>query len=296
MDFFRLGLFLLMMKGVAAQVQLEPQNAAVLRGSQARFNCSTSLPPSVMTWMVNGRLVLTIMGTGVLNSMERFSARNLTTPGNFKWEFIISTVQRDDAGEVTCQVLGGDPRMAKLSVQERGSVEIIGGNRTEVQGVQMEFQCQAVGWFPEPNMSWSINGLSVGNCNSSSIAQGNLFNSNCSLKHTAVINSSIQCFATVPALSTPESSTVFLTVGSIVKATVRDQTILIAVTVAISAAALLYLLIIGIILCRKKSKRKKSNYQEEVRRTQSQNRMPENMRGRDNRGYITDGRGGETPV
>ncbi|XP_051973657.1 immunoglobulin superfamily member 5 [Xyrauchen texanus] len=296
MDFFRLGLFLLMMRGVAAQVQLEPKNATVLSGSQARFNCSTTLLPSIMTWMVNGRLVLAIQGTGVTNSLERFSARNFTTPGNFKWEFIISTVQRDDAGEVTCQIFGGDPQMAKLSVQERGSVGIIGGNRTEVQGVQMEFQCQAVGWFPAPTMSWSINGLSMGNCNSSSIAQGNLFNSNCSLTYTAVINSSIQCFATVPALSTPESSTVFLTVGPIMKATVREQTILIAVTVAVSAAALLYLLIIGIILCCKKSKSKKSNYQEEVRRAQSQNRMRENARGRVNRGYITDGRGGENQV
>ncbi|XP_051540336.1 immunoglobulin superfamily member 5 isoform X2 [Myxocyprinus asiaticus] len=292
MDVFRVGLFLLIIGGVSAQVQLEPQNAAVLRGSKAHFNCSTTQSLSVMTWIVNGRLVLTILEMGVLNSTERFSARNLTTPGNYKWEFTISTVQRDDAGEVTCQVLGGDPRIATLSVQERGNVEIIGGNRTEIEGVQMELECQAIGWFPKPNVSWSINGLSMGNCNSSSIAQGNLFNSNCSLKLTAVKNSSVQCFVSVPALSTPESSTVFLTVESTKKATIRDQTVLISVTVAFSAAALLFLLIFGIIFCCKRRKRKKSTYHDEVRRaqSQSQNRMPANVRGRDNRGYITDGR------
>ncbi|XP_051971944.1 immunoglobulin superfamily member 5-like [Xyrauchen texanus] len=367
------------------EVQLEPLSAAVLRGSKASFNCSTTLPPVVMTWRVNGRLELIIQETGVLNNTERFSARNLTTPGNYKWEFTISPVQRDDAGEVSCQVFGGTTNIATLSVQERGSVEIIGGNHTEKAGVQIEFECRAIGWFPKPNMSWSINGLSMGNCNSSSIAQGNLFNSNCSLKLTVVKNSSVQCFVSVPALNSMESSTIFLTVerGSVeiiggnrtetkgvqiefecraigwfpkpnmswsinglsmgncnssfiaqgnlfnsncslkltvvknssvqcfvsvpalnsmesstvfltvVQESIRDQTILIAVTVSFSAAALLFLLIFGICFCCKRRKRKnKSTYKEEVRRAQleSHNRMPANVRGRDNHGHITDER------
>lgn len=103
---------------MSAQVQLQPLNAAVLRGSKARFNCSTTQPPSVMIWTVNGRLVITILeASGVLNSTDRFSATNFTTPGDYRWEFVISNVQRDDAGEVTCQVLGGEPRMATLFVQ-----------------------------------------------------------------------------------------------------------------------------------------------------------------------------------
>lgn len=103
---------------VSAQVQLQPLNAAVLRGSKARFNCSTTQPPSVMNWMVNGRLVITILqASEVWNSTDRFSATNFTTPGDYRWEFVISNVQRDDAGEVTCQVLGGAPRMATMSVQ-----------------------------------------------------------------------------------------------------------------------------------------------------------------------------------
>uniref|UniRef100_A0A8C2EKB9 Immunoglobulin superfamily, member 5a n=1 Tax=Cyprinus carpio TaxID=7962 RepID=A0A8C2EKB9_CYPCA len=291
---FRLCIFLLITTVASAQVQLQPLNAAVLRGSKARFNCSTTQPPSVMNWMVNGRLVIAILeASGVWNSTDRFSAKNFTTPGDYKWEFIMSNVQRDDAGEVTCQVLGGAPQLATLSIQERGSVEIVGGNRTKTEGAQTEFQCRAVGWFPEPSMSWSVNGV-ANSCNRSSVTQGNLFNSNCTLTVTAVKNSSVQCLVSVPALSTPDSSTVFLTVEKLAK---RDQTVLIAVTVAFSAAALLFLIIYGIIFfCMRR--KKKSGYQEEIRRAriESQNRTPatENLQGQDNRGYIRDGHDGHT--
>lgn len=98
------------------------------------------------------------------------------------------------------------------SSPERGSVEIVGGNQTKTEGAQTEFRCRAVGWFPEPNMSWSVNGVE-NPCNISSETQGSLFNSNCTLTVTAVKNSSVQCLVKVPALSTAESNTVFLTVG-----------------------------------------------------------------------------------
>ncbi|XP_051766280.1 immunoglobulin superfamily member 5 [Ctenopharyngodon idella] len=294
MDVFTLGLFFLITKGVSAEVQLQPLNAAVLSGSKARFNCSSTQPTSVMTWTVNGLLVLTIIETsGVLNSTDRFYATNFTTPGNYKWEFIISNVQIGDAGEVTCQVLGGELQMSTLSVQERGSVEIVGGNQTKTEGAQTEFRCRAVGWFPEPNMSWSVNGVE-NSCNRSSETQGSLFNSSCTLTVSAVKNSSVQCLVMVPALSTPESNTVFLTVEKSAK---RDQTVLIAVTVAFSAAALLFLIIYGIFFFCKRRK-KKSSYQEEVRRAQvqSQNRTPgtQDVGVRDNQGYITDGHDGHT--
>lgn len=286
MDVFTLGLFLLIIvNGVSTELQ--PQYAAVLQGSSAQFYCSSTQPPQIMTFTLNGRLVVTITQTsGVLNSTDRFSATNFTTPGNYKWQFTISNVQRSDAGVVACQVLGGDAVTATLSVQERGTVKIAGGNQSKTIGVQAQFSCLAVGWYPEPNMSWSVNGETQF-CNKSSISQGGLYNSSCTLTLTASKNSTVQCLAAIPALNTPDSNTVFLTVVKI------DQTVLIAITVAFSAAALLFLIIYGIVFfCRRK--KKKSSYQEEVRRArvQSQNRIPaiEEVRGRDNRGYITDGR------
>ncbi|KAG1970195.1 immunoglobulin superfamily member 5 isoform X2 [Pimephales promelas] len=291
MDVFRLGLFLLITVGVSAELQ--PLNAAVLRGSEARFNCSRTLTSSVMTWTVNGVLVVTITeASGVLNPTERFSVTNFTTPGNYKWEFTIRNVQRNDT-EVGCQLTNEGIQRATLSVQERGSVEIVGGNQTKAEGAQADFQCRAVGWFPEPSMSWSVNGAEQ-SCNRSSVTEGSVFNSSCTLTVTAIRNSSVQCLVTIPALLTPESNTAFLTVNKITK---RDQTVLIAITVAFSAAALLFLIIYGIVFfCLRR--KKKSGYQEEIKRAQvqAQNRTPasQNVRGRDNRGYITDGHDGHT--
>ncbi|XP_056100548.1 immunoglobulin superfamily member 5 [Rhinichthys klamathensis goyatoka] len=277
--------------GVSAEMQLQPLSAVALRGSKARFNCSTTLTPSAMTWTFNRFLVVTIIeASGVLITADRFSVTNFTTPGNYKWEFIISNVQRSDT-EVGCQGMGGERQLATLSVQERGSVEIVGGNQTKTEGAQTEFQCQAVGWFPEPSMSWSVNGVEK-SCNRSSVPQGSLFNSSCTLTVTAIKNSTVQCLVTVPALNTPESNTVFLAVN---KNTKRDQTVLIAITVAFSAAALLFLIIYGIVFF---CLRKKSGYQEAAMRAQvqSQNRAPatQNVRGRGNQGYITDGHDGHT--
>lgn len=90
---------------------------------------------------------------------------------------------------------------------------IIGGNQTATEGVQTTFQCQAVGWYPEPTLSWSVNGVVVNNCNSTSVLQDNVFNTNCTLTVTAAQNSSVQCLAKVSAMGTPDSSTVRLTVG-----------------------------------------------------------------------------------
>lgn len=293
MDVFILSLFLLTIRGASAQV-IEPQSAVVLKGSQARFNCSTTQAQPVMTWLVNGFLVVNIQPTAVYISDPRFALTNYSTPGSFKWEFMITNVLRGDNGQVTCQIFNVAPQTSTLSVQERGNVAIIGGNQKVTEGVQTTFQCQAVGWYPEPTVSWSVNGVGVNTCNTTSVSQGNVFNTNCTLSVTAAKNSSVQCLAKVSAMSTPDSDTVILTV--VPKASTRDQTILIAVTVAFSAAALLFLLIVLIIICCRR-KREKSSYEEEVRRAQLQAQHRSRARGdghgRDNRGYARDGHYGD---
>ncbi|XP_065117132.1 immunoglobulin superfamily member 5 isoform X1 [Paramisgurnus dabryanus] len=309
MDVFILSLFLLTIRGVSAQTVIEPQNTVVLKGSQARFNCSINQAQTGMIWLLNGRLVVTIQQTEVKISNSRFAVTNLTSPGSYKWEFIINNVVRGDTGQVTCQILDEVAQISTLSVQERGSVVIIDGNQTATEGVQKTFQCQAVGWYPEPTVSWSVNGVGVNTCNNNSVAQGNVFNTNCTLTVTAAKSSSVQCLAKVPAMSTPDSNTVFLTVETypystaaykrtteVPKASTRDQTILIAVTVAFSAAALLFLLIVLIIICCRR-KREKSSYEEEVRRAQLQAQHRSRARGdghgHDNRGYARDGHYGD---
>ncbi|XP_056591992.1 immunoglobulin superfamily member 5 isoform X1 [Triplophysa dalaica] len=389
MAVFRLVLIPLIIGGAAAQVELKPQNLAVLLGSQALFNCSTTSAQPAMIWSLNGIFAVSIQMGNVVPLDPRFSAKTYNISGIFNTELNISEVKRSDTGEVSCQFLGGPFGVSRLSVQERGSVAITGGNRTVIQGSQTEFQCQALGWSPEPNMSWTVNGVVVKNCTNSSVAQGNVFNTICTLPVTAAINSSVQCLVKVSSMSSPEISTVFLSVvylrgsvaiiggnrtviqgvqtefqcqafawspepnvswsvnGVVVKnctnssvaqgnvfntictlpvtATInssvqclvkvssmsspdistifltvgpkpRDYTILIAVTVAFSAAALLFLLIFGIFFFCRRRKKEKSGYEEEVRRAQLQSQhmatITSDARGRDNRGYVTDGRYG----
>ncbi|KAA0704198.1 Calmodulin regulator protein PCP4 [Triplophysa tibetana] len=330
MAVFRLALILLVIGGAAAQVQLEPQNVAVLLGSQALFNCSRTPAVSSITWMLNKVFVVSIQAGSISVSGPRFSVKNYSASEILKTELTISNVQRSDAGEVTCLFLGNEAVVSRLSVQERGSVAITGGNRTVIQGAQTEFQCQAFGWSPEPNVSWSVNGVVVKICTNSSVSQGNVFNTSCTLTVTAAINSSVQCLVKVSTMSSPEISTVFLSVvylrGSVAikggNRTViqgaqtefqcqafgwspepnvswsvngpkpRDYTILIAVTVAFSAAALLFLLIFGIIFFCRRRKKEKSGYEEEVRRArlQSQPMATITSDARNNGGYVTDGR------
>ncbi|XP_056591993.1 immunoglobulin superfamily member 5 isoform X2 [Triplophysa dalaica] len=292
MAVFRLVLIPLIIGGAAAQVELKPQNLAVLLGSQALFNCSTTSAQPAMIWSLNGIFAVSIQMGNVVPLDPRFSAKTYNISGIFNTELNISEVKRSDTGEVSCQFLGGPFGVSRLSVQERGSVAITGGNRTVIQGSQTEFQCQALGWSPEPNMSWTVNGVVVKNCTNSSVAQGNVFNTICTLPVTAAINSSVQCLVKVSSMSSPEISTVFLSVGP----KPRDYTILIAVTVAFSAAALLFLLIFGIFFFCRRRKKEKSGYEEEVRRAQLQSQhmatITSDARGRDNRGYVTDGRYG----
>ncbi|XP_066507909.1 immunoglobulin superfamily member 5 [Hoplias malabaricus] len=288
------ALLLFFTGGVTAQVQLEPQTALVLRGSDAKFNCSTRQPGwTVMNWSLNSRLVVTIVETtGVLNSSERFSVVDYSTAAEAKWEFIIRNVSRNDSGQVSCQILNGDQVTARLSVQESGSVEIVGTNRTAKEGDQVNFQCVARGWFPTPQISWTSDGTLVDQelFNTSSVEVGTLFNSNSTLTFTALRNTSVECLASIPALTSPQRSAVFLTVEK--KPVSQDRTVLIAVTVSISAVALLILIIIAIVLCCKRRKKAKSNYQEQAR-AHSRSQIEEaphagEGQGQDNLGYATE--------
>ncbi|KAB5543265.1 hypothetical protein PHYPO_G00077110 [Pangasianodon hypophthalmus] len=269
MDTFTLAAVLLFITGgVSAQV-LQPINETVLQNSEARFNCSINTAGwTVMTWTVNERLALSISeSSGPIGSHIRYFATNYSTAGQYKWEFLIKGVTTADAGRVGCQVQGSLPVSATLTVQQNGTVAIMGSNRTATEGDQVTFQCLAVGWLPAAQLSWAVNGIPVdkGVNNTSPVADGILMNSNSTLKITATSNASVDCLASISSLPSPEISTVFLTVQKAVPPPRRDQTVLIAITVAFSLAALLVLLIIGIIFCCKRQRRKRSSYQDQMR-------------------------------
>ncbi|XP_046717991.1 immunoglobulin superfamily member 5 isoform X1 [Silurus meridionalis] len=279
-------------EGVRAQV-LTPTNETVLQNFYATFNCSISPGWNFMTWTVNGRLVLNILElSGPVPGSSRYSATNYSTAGQGIWGITIKGVTVDDAGQVGCQVLNNLPVLATLTVQQNGTVAITGSNRTATEGDQVTFQCLAANWLPAPQISWALNGITVDKTlyNTSSVSSGTFMNSNSTLTITAKSNASVACLASVSTLPSPEISTIFLTVQKAVLLASRDQTVLIAITVAFSLAALLFLLIYGIIFFCKRRRKKRSSYQNELRaRSQRQHAGYPGRGGvRENFGYVED--------
>lgn len=105
--------------------------------------------------------------------------------------------------------------LLSLYFAESGTVNILGGNQQVVQDQQVEFQCVTTAWFPVAEVSWTRNGQAVNMSlyNTSSVAHGNWFNSTSVLKFQAVSNTTVECLATIPALTHPKSSSVYLVVG-----------------------------------------------------------------------------------
>lgn len=274
-----------------AQFELQPANVTALKGSDAQFNATVQGAWTFMTWTVGGLLVLTQAAAGNdTSSSPRFSAQ-LCGSGSSCVEFTIHNVTRQDSGSIICTVQGPyGSKTSQLYVQESGSVSIPGGGgRTVQEGDQVEFQCDAMGWFPAATVSWTVNGDIVNSSlvNTTDTTDGDKYNTISVYSFTAVRNTTVTCLASVPTLQNPVSSSVQLVV--VPKPT--DWTVLIAVVLSFSLFALVILLIIGIIFCYKRRKEKQPNYQAEMmrQRTQSQVSNRPNTPGQVNPVFTIDG-------
>ncbi|XP_074466443.1 immunoglobulin superfamily member 5 isoform X1 [Sebastes fasciatus] len=303
-NLFHICLLLCATGAVSGQFQLEPRNLTVLQGSDAQFNATVMGHWKVMTWTVGKKLVLSIPATGnATSSSEQYSARFCSSGDTSCVELTIHNVNRSgtESWPVICSVLGPyGSKTSQLYVQESGTVSIMGGNVTVVQDQQVEFQCVTSAWFPTPAVEWIRNGQAVNSSlyNTTSIADGDAFNSTSILKFQAVRNTTVECRATVLTLTSPQSSSVFM----VVVPKPPDWTVLIAVVVSIGGFALLVLLIIGIIFCCKRRKEKQPNYQDEMSkrvRTQSQISAGVNTagqrQGQVNAGYLPEGQTSVAP-
>ncbi|XP_047186525.1 uncharacterized protein igsf5a isoform X4 [Scophthalmus maximus] len=203
--------------GVSQQFQLEPLNSTVLQGSDVRFKATVEGVWKVMTWDVRDFQVLTFTVNGtILRSSPRFSAGFCSAGDKTCVEFIIHSVTRKETGPVECTVQGEyGSKTAQLNVQEGGTVHITGGDVTVVQDQLVEFQCVSAAWFPTPTVTWMQNDQAVDSSlyNTSSMADADFFNATSVLKLQAVRNATVECRATVPALTNPQSSSVFMVVA-----------------------------------------------------------------------------------
>lgn len=273
-----------------AQFDLQPVNITALQGSDAQLNATVQGVWTFMTWTVGGLLVLTQPSAGnATSSSPRFSAQ-LCGSGSSCVEFTIHNVTRQDSGSIICTVQGAyGSKTSQLYVQESGSVDILGGDRTVQEDDLVEVQCDVIGWFPAATVSWTLNGYSVNSSlvNTTDTTDGDKYNSTSVYSFTAVRNTTVTCLASVPTLQNPISSSVQLVV--VPKPT--DWTVLIAVVLSFSLFALVILLIIGIIFCYKRRKEKQPNYQAEMmrQRTQSQLSNRPNTQGQVNPVFTIDG-------
>ncbi|KAJ7996067.1 hypothetical protein DPEC_G00233230 [Dallia pectoralis] len=248
---------------VLSDPTLEPLNADVLLGSEARFNVSLSQSWVSMTWLLKDVVVLTISSKyGVLRNEPRYTAANFSTTGAHRWGFFIQNVTRNDSGPISCAIQNLNPLTAQLSVHVKGSLIIAGGNVTIPEGHQAIFRCEAAGWFPEPTLNWTVNGALVdpNSKNTSSEDLNGLYNSTSLLTLRAANSGPVQCLASVPALTTPQSSIIYLVVVP------QNWTVLIAVVCSIGGLALLVLLVLGIIYCCKRRKEANSKSDQEKMR------------------------------
>ncbi|XP_073337278.1 immunoglobulin superfamily member 5 isoform X3 [Pagrus major] len=299
MDIFPLLVLLLscMIQEVGAEMKLSPEELTVLRGEEAQFTCSTSnIQWAVMIWQLNQIPVLTISNeTGVLPfaNPDVSAEKSPDSPGD--WVFSLKNTQRDNQGQVTCDLQDIDRRTASLSVQEKGSVKVFGDNELVLKGQSAVFECQAAGWYPEPSLQWKVDDklVSQGEYNISSEESGKgLFTVTSYHSVTAAKSSHVDCLASVSALTTPLKSSVRLTVVAEVVQDGDDCTVPLAVTASLAALLLLLLLCIGTVLCYRQRRQAKSGPQEAIWFSQSGSgggSVAEAIGGQFNPGYSSDG-------
>lgn len=106
-----------------------------------------------------------------------------------------------------------------MCFSESGTISIMNRGMSVTQDQQVEFHCLMGGWYPQPTVGWSLNGIAVNSSlyNTSSVEDGDSFNSTSILNFKAVSSATVECWAMVEALTRPRSSTAFMVVGKKIK-------------------------------------------------------------------------------
>ncbi|KAM4590319.1 uncharacterized protein igsf5b [Fundulus diaphanus] len=254
-------------------MRLTPASLTIVRGDEARFMCSTSNTPwTVMTWLLGDRAVLSISKQdGLLPSVNpNVTAVKCSNSKTDCWEFVLRNTERNNQGQVVCDLQLIDKRTAELFVQEKGNVRVFGENRLAFKGESALFECQAAGWYPEPTLQWQVHDKKVSpeDYNISTEEKENLFTVSSNLSVPAERSSVVGCLVSVSALKDPLKSSVRLTVVAEVLEEEDDCTVLVAVSASLGALLLLVLLSISTVLCYRQ-KRKARKTQEVIRTDQS---------------------------
>lgn len=102
------------------KMTLLPETQTVLRGEETRFTCRTTQPQwGAMIWQLNGRTVLTIhQKHGIVPSINpNITAEKSSTPQEDGWVLVLKNTNRQQQGDVTCDLQDVDKKTASLFVQ-----------------------------------------------------------------------------------------------------------------------------------------------------------------------------------
>ncbi|XP_062407791.1 uncharacterized protein LOC134099088 [Sardina pilchardus] len=279
-----------------SEMFLEPQSLVVLTGQSARFNCSTTAPWTLMMCRLDDTTVMAISAeNGPQNTPSSYTAENCSTAEMSCWGLVIERVIRSNSTQphqLVCEILDGPKMTAELHIQENGSVVVTGGNTSVASGQMVEFQCEAIGWFPEPSVEWLLSGQPVSrdSFNTSSELDRTrvpLYSTTSTLVLEARRGGSVECRASVSAMAAPLSASTSLSVLQ-----VKDDTAVIAAVSCVAAMLLIILIAVCITLyLRRRGLRKESSIPgtERIEHRSQQNSVAEETEGRENAGYSSEG-------
>ncbi|NWR45366.1 IGSF5 protein, partial [Regulus satrapa] len=201
--------------GFCYSITRGPENATVLAGSEARFNCTVSAGWKVLIWLCKGSPVLTVTSSqGSLETTERFTSRNYTSGEEFTSELVIHDTRLSDSGRVECSIQQpSENNFAFLSVQVNGSLLIKNSTLTVKENQTIEIVCEALGWAPAPDITWMANDSLIDK--SSYVTQQSpgslgLHNALSTLTLTPTDTEVLTCLAGIEALPSPQKATVTL--------------------------------------------------------------------------------------
>lgn len=105
--------------GSSYQIIEGPQNVTVLKGSEARFNCTVTHGWKLIMWALKDVVELSITSQETIITNDRFTSASYNGSNSFISELIIHDVQPSDEGSVRCSLQNSDVfGTAFLSVQD----------------------------------------------------------------------------------------------------------------------------------------------------------------------------------
>ncbi|XP_071429797.1 immunoglobulin superfamily member 5 isoform X1 [Pithys albifrons albifrons] len=286
--------------GFCYSITKGPDNATVLAGSQARFNCTVSAGWKILIWLSNGNPVLTVLSSqGSVETTERFTSQNYTSGDEFTSELIIHNTQLSDSGKIECSIQQpSENNFAFLSVQVNGSLFIKNSTLTVHENKTVEIVCEALGWAPAPDISWMTNDSFIDKSryvNQQSQGSNGLHNVLSILTVTPTATEVLTCLADIEALPEPQNATVTLIFDNstaendYIEDTRSSWVIVLAVVLSFLGVVLLIIVIVVVVRCC--LKRRAATYQSEIRKVSSEKKKDGNLENRqrngsENLGYL----------